>query len=187
MEQTRERILDQVAILLAENGDVTVAEAAKRANVSVRTAYRYFPTRDALLDGINQWSHKRFGMPKLPETLDEGRELVSTLVRGWSANEALVRASRRPGIAAEAKKRRKSRQIASLTALCATEAPDVDPEHVRRVAATVHQLISADTWLNMRDDWGFSDDECIAAVLDAVDALIAKLRRDQQHAKKAKR
>lgn len=52
--QTRERILDAAVALLAEGGDSDVAmpDVAARAGVSLRTVYRNFPTRDALLDAV---------------------------------------------------------------------------------------------------------------------------------------
>jgi hypothetical protein len=98
-----------------------------------------------------------------------------------------VRASRRPGMGAEAKRRRKGRQVQMISAMIAAEAPDLSHDEHRRVAAVIHQLVGADTWLSMRDDWGFTDDECIRAVHEAFDTIVAKLRRDQQHAKKTKR
>jgi len=51
-EVTRERILATVLELVAEPGagDVAVPEVARRSGVSVATIYRYFPTKDALLD-----------------------------------------------------------------------------------------------------------------------------------------
>ena len=51
-EVTRERILTTVLELVAEPGagDVAVPEVARRSGVSVATIYRYFPTKDALLD-----------------------------------------------------------------------------------------------------------------------------------------
>ena len=51
-EVTRERILATVLELVAEPGagDVAVPEVARRSGISVATIYRYFPTKDALLD-----------------------------------------------------------------------------------------------------------------------------------------
>jgi AcrR family transcriptional regulator len=46
-------ILDAAAAVLAERGDgVTMAEIAEAAGVGRATLYRYFPTRDALLQGL---------------------------------------------------------------------------------------------------------------------------------------
>ena len=47
--RTRAALVDAAAELLREGGAPTVPEAAERARVSRATAYRYFPTQDALL------------------------------------------------------------------------------------------------------------------------------------------
>jgi AcrR family transcriptional regulator len=46
--RTRAAIVDAAEALRAENGVPTVAEAADAARVSRATAYRYFPTQEAL-------------------------------------------------------------------------------------------------------------------------------------------
>ena len=48
-QRTRAAILDAAAALLREGTPPTIAEAAERALVSRATAYRYFPTQEALL------------------------------------------------------------------------------------------------------------------------------------------
>jgi len=47
--RTRQALLDAAADLLAEGATPQVAEVAKRAGISRATAYRYFPSQDALL------------------------------------------------------------------------------------------------------------------------------------------
>lgn len=51
--RTRHAIEDSAWQLFAERGydDVTLAEIAEAAGVGLRTVYRYFPTKDRLLDG----------------------------------------------------------------------------------------------------------------------------------------
>src|SRR5688572_27376997 len=73
-EQTRVKLLETLTELLADDAhgdDVTVALVAERAKVSVRTAYRYFPTKDAMLDAFNKWMRVRLGSPE-PTTSIEG-------------------------------------------------------------------------------------------------------------------
>ena len=52
MEQTRLRILRAVTDVLADPAaeEVTIPLVARRARVSLRTVYRYFPTRETLFD-----------------------------------------------------------------------------------------------------------------------------------------
>lgn len=52
MEKTRKQILDAAAILLRADGPdkLTFDAVARRAQVSLRTLFRHFPNREALLD-----------------------------------------------------------------------------------------------------------------------------------------
>jgi AcrR family transcriptional regulator len=57
--RTREAIVAALVEQVADAGlnDFSVPKVAKRAGVSVRTVYRYFPNRDDLLDAVNEyWS-----------------------------------------------------------------------------------------------------------------------------------
>jgi AcrR family transcriptional regulator len=53
-ERTRTAILEAALDILREDEAPTVASAAERARVSRTTAYRYFPTHEALLQAIAQ-------------------------------------------------------------------------------------------------------------------------------------
>lgn len=189
MEQTRDRILEQVAEILASDTpiDLTVAEAAARARVSVRTAYRYFPTRDALIDGFNAWMANRFAGVEFPKTLDALRPYVASLYKAFTANERLVRASRSSQSGADIRKRRKAIQAKSIMRMVTTAAPNLEPAIQRRRAAALHDAIGSDAFIHMRDTWDLTGDECIEAADWALDALITKLHKDNQAAAKAKR
>ncbi len=56
-DDTRRVILEAFLELLDDESPLTVSmpDVASRAGVSVRTLYRYFPNKDALLEGANEW------------------------------------------------------------------------------------------------------------------------------------
>ncbi|WP_406237287.1 TetR/AcrR family transcriptional regulator [Nocardia sp. NBC_01009] len=57
--QTRQQIVDTAAVLFAERGfdDVTVAEIARAANVSEKTVFNYFGTKeDLIFSGMDDFS-----------------------------------------------------------------------------------------------------------------------------------
>ena len=53
-EDTRTAILRALVDLIVEEGPGTISipQVAARAEVSVRTVYHYFPTKEALFDGL---------------------------------------------------------------------------------------------------------------------------------------
>jgi len=177
MEQTRERILEQVAELLASgsDGEVTVAAVAERAKVSVRTAYRYFPTKEALLDAFNDWMAHRLGTPATPATIAELREMPGVLFPSFERNEQMMRAARRSGAEADIRTRRKQGQVRAVIKAVAREAPEVDEVTRRKAAVMIHCVVGSDAFLTIRDHWGMSTEEAIAAVQWGVDAITEKL------------
>lgn len=187
MEQTREKIMVTLAELLADESinDVSVAQVAERARISVRTAYRYFPTKDALLDHFNEWMRVKFGSPRLPTSLDEMPENAAQLIHYFAANERLMRASRSIP-ARELRKRRKVEQVKSVTKMVAGGAPSLDAQQIKLRAAAMHQMIGSDVWLALRDHWGLSQEEIIEAVQWGIRALTAQIHADDAKTKKRK-
>jgi AcrR family transcriptional regulator len=179
-EQVRDRILSKVGEVLADPTmtEVPVPEVARRAGVSVRTVYRYFPTKEALYEGFNESAQKRLGI-KLPERMDELPRLVDEIFRGFEANGDEYRAWRFSKIAAEAKARRKQRQKKAFAKTLAPLTSHLDETTGRGVAAVVHCLVSSETWLTMVETWGMTTDEAADAVKWAVETLKTRLERER--------
>ena len=95
-EQTRDRIVRAAVDLLsgADAGDLSMNEVAGRAGVSVRTVYRNFATREALLDGVVGWIGdqlgRRVGPP--PSTSSEYVEATPKVIAALFEIEPLYRA-----------------------------------------------------------------------------------------------
>ena len=73
-EQTRERILDGLARVMATGVvELSIPAVARQARVSVPTVYRYFPTKKALVAALAAHVERRGGgdlpAPEVPEAL----------------------------------------------------------------------------------------------------------------------
>jgi AcrR family transcriptional regulator len=181
-EQTRERLLETLTEVLAgsaSDDDVTVALVAERAKVSVRTAYRYFPTKEAMFDEFNEWIRKRIGMPPMPTSIEGLPDMAARLLTSFDENQTLMRASRRSRASAEVKRRRKLEQVGAVRKAVEKFAPSFDDLKTRQAGAVLHNLFGSDTWLNMIDNWGLSNSETIEAVRWGLEAIIAKLETEK--------
>lgn len=90
----REAILAAVADNISEDGllELSMPEVARRAGVSLRTVYNYFPNRGVLLDGLDDWASERMienGFPERVESLDEIPEAMAAAYRAFAAMEGL--------------------------------------------------------------------------------------------------
>jgi AcrR family transcriptional regulator len=181
MEQTRTKLLETLEEMLARADDeeVTVAAVAARAKISVRTAYRYFPTRETMIDAFNAWVRTRLGYPEAPNSIEALPQMAADLLRTFAANERTVRAMKRSHVAHEMRDRRKATQVDAVRQALKKFAPNLDDLRTRQIGAVIHNSFGSDAWLAMLDHWGLSTPEAIDAVTWALDALITKLETER--------
>src|ERR1700741_3391214 len=90
---TRQRILDAVIALVSEGQTdaLSVPDVSRRSGVSLATIYRYFPTKDALLDAAaEEPSRQAAGIP-VGEEIGDGVDFLRTMWRWFVDNLPLVR------------------------------------------------------------------------------------------------
>ena len=73
----RERILSAVAELIerADPGELTMPAVAEASGISLRTVYRYYPTREELLEAAGRWIGDELYKHPYPRDLDEVADL----------------------------------------------------------------------------------------------------------------
>lgn len=95
-ERTRVRIIDAVVDLVGSRGDCdfTMPEVAAASGVSLRTLYRYFPSREHVVDAVAAVGD-RVAASNLPAAEFDMVDLQAWLEEAWRAlldQEALIRA-----------------------------------------------------------------------------------------------
>ena len=186
MEQTRERLLETLTEMLANSAEeISVAAVAEQAKVSVRTAYRYFPTKEALIDAFNEYIGKRMHSPQWRFEVERLTPLAQELFRSFAQNERLFRASRRTNAGQDLRKRRKLDQVREIRRSLKEYAPNLDEAKVRKLGAVVHNVFSSEAWIAMLDNWGLTPEEAVEAVGWATDAVVAKLEAEKINSEKA--
>lgn len=172
--RTRAAILDALgqALLDAGPGEVSLPDVASRAGVSTRTLYRHFGTRDRLLAALAAHVIARVS-PPMPTTADELIALPPRLFELFDAHAASVEAMLRAGRGSAVRETGRAARVAHFLPLTAPLVAGMPPARARGVQALVKHLVSADTWLALRSDFGLKGREAGEAVSDVL-ALLAE-------------
>jgi AcrR family transcriptional regulator len=157
-EQTRDLILNAVDAILrrAPVSEVTIAAVARQADVTERTIYRHFPTREDLLGAAWRRALRAFirGQTQQVETLDQILELTRAAYENFDANEGIVRAIISAPEGAEVRKRPAEIRLNMLKRAYAGLLAGVAEEQVKAVVMATHVLSSASSWSHLRDYCG---------------------------------
>jgi AcrR family transcriptional regulator len=171
-EATRERIVAAVSALVAEEhpAAISVPAVARRAGVGVATVYRYFPTKEALLDAAARGAVSPEA-GRLPESF---AELGPALAAAWGELEhqlPLVRSQFASPVGRELHRRRWEGKHALMSTLLADEGIDPDGEDGRRLLGVADVLTSSTALLELRDKAGVPVEDAAAWCTWAVGVL----------------
>jgi AcrR family transcriptional regulator len=179
---TRERILSAVAGLI-ERGDVdelTVPDVAEASGVSLRTIYRYYPSRDELLEATGRWIGNELMRHPYPRTLDEVAETYRVGVGEFAQRPGLVRALALSQLGRKVRGYRRRERLAAIRKALRAEIPDLTEEELRRAEAVLAYLHNMLAFTTMREENHLSPDEIGEAVAWAIRTLVDDLRRTHE-------
>ncbi|MDX1658475.1 MAG: helix-turn-helix domain-containing protein [Nitriliruptorales bacterium] len=180
--ETRHRILRAAADLIVRGGLVGFAmrDVAEEAEVSERTVYNHFPSRQALLDGLADWVDEQLREVDLqadPRDIDDLSGRIPAIMRALedigAPAHAMARLAIGQGMESAASRERTSGFRDRFTHLL-DPLPDDEAE---RAFAMLRHLVSSTTWFTLRDRFELSADDTSAAIGWALDTLLADLRR----------
>jgi AcrR family transcriptional regulator len=175
-DETRNLILQALGeeILRSRPGEFSLPEVAERAGVSVRTVYRHFGSREQLVEAMQAYAVRRV-TPAPPTTLEELLAFPPKLFATFDAHAPWVEAMVRAGVGSAVRSAGKPGRIALFKALTAPAVAHLPPEEALAVQALVKHLVSAETWLAMREDFGVSGEAAGHAVSRTLRALLGAL------------
>jgi AcrR family transcriptional regulator len=157
-EQTRDLILNAVDAILrrAPVSEVTIAAVAREADVTERTIYRHFPTREELLGAAWRRALRAFirGQTQEVVTLDQITELTRAAYENFDANEGIVRAIISAPEGVEVRRRPAEIRLAMLSRAYAKLLAGIPEEQVKAIVLATHALSSASVWSHFRDYCG---------------------------------
>lgn len=158
-EQTRDLILAAVATVLcgSDLSAATAAEVARVAEVTERTIYRHFPTRDDLLKAFWTWQLEKSGGANVidPQTLDELLSNIKRLFSSLDADEGVIRAVLSSSEGRDLRKTANRARHALMLNFVTRLHPDLPETDRHSIAAGIVSVCSVPSWLFMRDNCGY--------------------------------
>jgi AcrR family transcriptional regulator len=175
-EETQRRILLALVDLLVEErpGTVSIPQVARRAGVSVRIVYHYFPTKEALFERLTQSMDDLVTIPAggRPVMAHSPAELADAL----PAQYRFLEANRRAFLALTVSEF--GDQVAQRTDAALAPLNDtLDDDEMRRLRGVIGLLSSFDGFEALTTAWGLSTEEAAETASWAIVTLCNRARR----------
>lgn len=178
---TRDAIVKAAAeLLVAEDAAaLSVPAVSARSGVSVRTIYRYFPTKAALVEAVGVIDDPATTAGPMPSV--DGSDLHAWLQRGWSddVQTPLLRAQLRTAAGVEVRRARRRRHRAFAYAVLDRWDVRADGETREALADLLLLLTGGAARFEMTDVLGASVERASTAAAWAVEAVLTHARGDR--------
>jgi AcrR family transcriptional regulator len=182
----RERILSAVAELVerGEPDELTMPDVAEASGISLRTIYRYYPTREKLIEAAGRWIGKELMRHPYPRTLDEVADLFEVGCPDFDKRPGLVRALALSQLGRRVRGYRRRERLGAISRALRDELPAAPEADIRRAEAVLAYLHNMLAYTTLREESGLDGEEIGRAIAWAIRTLIDDLRRryrrDQQ-------
>lgn len=178
--ETRALVLEALAELVTERAstEFSVQEVADRAQVSLRTVYRYFPSRQALLDGLTDLVDERMDDLRTDgevgwQDLDQRRldgllAAIPAVFERFDQLEPLSSAMALLSAGNQRRARGHEERTDTFREVLADELAGLPDEQAPATFAVVRHLVSSTTWFALREEFELDGREAGEAVARAV-------------------
>jgi AcrR family transcriptional regulator len=178
----RERILSAVAELV-ERGraeELTMPDVAAASGISLRTIYRYYPTREKLIEAAGRWIGKELMRHPYPRTLDEVADLFEAGCPDFDKRPGLVRALALSQLGRRLRSYRRRERLGAISKALREELPAAPQAELRRAEAVLAYLHNMLAYTTLREESGLDGKETGVAIAWAIRTLVDDLRRQQR-------
>lgn len=174
---SRNLILDASYALLktASVSELTVRAVAQQAGMSERTVFRYFPSRDALLDGVTAQLLAEMALPAPPQSMQALLDAPCTLYGAFEARAELTRALLHTDLVSRMRSLQGILRRQAVGALLDAAAPASGEQERRIATANICFHLSASSWHYCRFQFGLSLDDAIHCADTAVRQALAAI------------
>jgi len=175
-EQTREMILAAVGEILAQadTAAVTIGEVARVADITMRTIFRHFSSREELLGAFWKWQLEKSGGETVlaPTTLEELSDNIKTLFAKLDADEGVIRAVISSPEGREMRTQANKRRLEAMLEFIAPRVPELSKRERHSMASGLVSVSSVLSWMFMRDNCGYDGKRAGEAAAYTVQLII---------------
>lgn len=180
-ELTRDLILEALVDLVVDRRliDFSLQDVADRAGVSLRTVYRHFASREALIDALLPWVGQQVGAAgglQFPERADDIPDYVPQKFKSLAKHSRLFAAETRLGAFTQANSAAAAHSLAAVRSALAEVTEGLEPDMAEAVVWTIRQICSVRTLFLIHDEGGVDAAHAGAAAAWAARLLINALR-----------
>jgi AcrR family transcriptional regulator len=177
-EHVRTALLEAVASLLESTApdNVSMADVANAAGVSLRTVYRYFPDRSSLLHAAGEHLYGSLGVPYEIAGPHDISASFREAARRLATRPALTRALVQTTTGRAARSAARGQRIEAIRAALRPLLDRHDADTARWATAVIAHLCSVVSWVSIADESGLDDDDAQQAVAWAIDTLLSALQ-----------
>jgi AcrR family transcriptional regulator len=185
---TRERILSAVAELI-EQGDLdelTMPGVAKASGVSLRTVYRYYATREQLVEAAGRWIGDELFKHPYPRDLDEVANLYEEGCRDFDERPGLARALAQSQLGQRARGYRRRERVEAIRRALHAELTELGEDELRQAEAVLPYLHNILAYTSLSEESSLSGEEIGQAIGWAIRTLTEDLRKRNKNVRRKK-
>ncbi|GAA0853363.1 TetR/AcrR family transcriptional regulator [Aliiglaciecola litoralis] len=169
---TRDLIM-QSAIELAQEcdiGDMSFKRVSENANISERTMFRYYTTRDAFLDELTLRLHALLELPALPEDASLLSGFLVDLYEKLDAQPRIVEVLFTSDLFDRVLHTTAKDRYLQLITLLEKSYPHCSNDMIKKSAANIRYILSASSWRYYRLAFGFD----LKTSIESADMLVSQ-------------
>ena len=150
-------LLDAACDLLQtlDISELSFKVVSEKAEISQRTMFRYFRTRESFLDALTERLYAELDLPNIPDSVDALPDYIAMLYQKLDAQPrkviVLLSADLLPRVLSTTAKQR----LATLEALLAQTYPTASKLDIKKTAANLRYVMSASSWRYYRMHFDF--------------------------------
>lgn len=176
LEAARKRFLEQGV------DGASLRKIAEDAGTNIGMIYYYFPTKEALFDGLTAAMPEMVATPDgdVPATAHSPAELAAGMpgvYRYLEANRRMFRAMSASELGGRVAESRRPERHGRMDAALEPLRERLDDHEYRRLRAVIGLVVSFDAFDALTDVWGLTRDEAAEAAAWAVRTLCDRARR----------